>query len=322
MLIFRKIFKPEIFQGHLKRKNYFEGWYFKHSSVNLDQVISVIPGIALNDFDSHAFIQVINGVTGQTTYTPFPVHTFRWHPGKMEIWIGASCFTDRFIDLDIDADEIKLKGRLNYGSLVRFPKTLLSPGIMGWYSYVPFMECNHGIVSANHLITGILDYNGHEVSFDGGKGYIEKDWGTSFPEAWIWVHCNNFTTDDASLFISIAKIPWLGKFFVGLIAFLYFKGTFYHFTTYNHSTIKSVGYDGINLDIDLTHKKFRLHTRVTQKNEYELRAPVTGKMSRQVKESIDSEVTATLYDRDGTTLFQEHGRRAGLEIIEKILEYL
>ncbi|MFC2081108.1 tocopherol cyclase family protein [Bacteroidota bacterium] len=22
---------------------------------------------------------------------------------------------------------------------------------------------------------------------------MEKDWGTSFPEAWIWLQCNNFS---------------------------------------------------------------------------------------------------------------------------------
>jgi hypothetical protein len=54
---------------------------------------------------------------------------------------------------------------------------------MGWYSFIPFMECKHGIVSANHKIKGKITVNNQIIDFDEGQGYIEKDWGTSFPEA-------------------------------------------------------------------------------------------------------------------------------------------
>ena len=63
---------------------------------------------------------------------------------------------------------------------------------MGWYSFVPFMECNHGIVSVNHDLYGEISVNGNVIDFNNGKGYIEKDWGVSFPEAWIWIQSNNF----------------------------------------------------------------------------------------------------------------------------------
>ena len=52
-----------IFQGHLEKKNYFEGWFLKHCSEDLDGVVSIIPGSALNSSDSHAFIQVMDGNT-------------------------------------------------------------------------------------------------------------------------------------------------------------------------------------------------------------------------------------------------------------------
>lgn len=34
-----KIFHPAVFQGHLKKKHYFEGWFLKHSSEDLGNVI-------------------------------------------------------------------------------------------------------------------------------------------------------------------------------------------------------------------------------------------------------------------------------------------
>jgi len=69
---------------------------------------------------------------------------------------------------------------------------------MGWYSYIPFMECKHGIVSVNHKISGTLRIDNELIDLNEGKGYIEKDWGTSFPEAWIWIQSNNFNNPDTA----------------------------------------------------------------------------------------------------------------------------
>ncbi|HSL86967.1 MAG TPA: tocopherol cyclase family protein, partial [Bacteroidales bacterium] len=190
------------------------------------------------------------------------------------------------------------------------------------YSFVPFMECKHGIVSVNHDLTGYLSINGIMTDFSSGKGYIEKDWGTSFPEAWIWIQSNNFGNTQTSFMLSVAKIPWIGKFFTGLISFLYLKGRFYLFSTYNNSTISDVKYDGNRLELTLNNKKHTLILTATKNLSGELRAPVTGKMSRHIKESIDSEVFIRLYDRENGLLLEDTGKRAGLEIIEKIFDYI
>ena len=31
------------------------------------------------------------------------------------------------------------------------------------------------------------------IDFTNGVGYIEGDSGTSFPESYVWVHCNDFS---------------------------------------------------------------------------------------------------------------------------------
>jgi tocopherol cyclase len=317
-----KIFHPEMFQGHLKKKNYFEGWFLKHCSANQGNVISIIPGIALNSDDSHAFIQIIDGISGETQYFSYPVEEFQWDRKNFNIQIGPSSFSLEGISLNIENESIELSGRVDYINPIRFPGTLLSPGIMGWYSFVPFMECYHGIVSANHNLSGKLTLNSREIDFSGGKGYIEKDWGTSFPEAWIWLQCNNFPTNNASLFISVAKIPWLGKYFIGFIAFLYLDGKYHQFSTYNHSKISQVSFSEEELLIEMKHKSYTLKTRVKKNSTGELRAPETGNMSRRIKESNDSVVEVTLSETNKPVIFQETGQRAGLEIVEKIFDYL
>lgn len=316
------VFKPEVFQGNLKKKHYFEGWYFKHVSADHSQMYAFIPGISLSKNDPHAFIQVINGFTGETHYVTYPVDRFSWHNNELFIQIGESVFTKNYIDLKIDEPTIHVKGKLTYKGLTNFPKSFLSPGIMGWYTFVPFMECYHGVVSANHFIDGTLTINSHPVDFNQGKGYIEKDWGTSFPECWIWLQSNSFENKKTSLFLSIAKIPWLGKFFIGFIAFLYFEGQYHLFTTYNRSSIKGIHRNGNVLSTTLENRNYTLGIEVLSKKSGELLAPTQGTMNRRIKESIDSEVKVTLKTKKGAVVYSDYSKGAGLEIIESIFDYL
>lgn len=317
-----QIYKPEVFQGNLNKKNYFEGWYFKNVSADLKSVYSFIPGVSLTEKEPHCFIQVINGITGQTVYLSYLLSKFTWKKKILNLKIGNSVFTERFIDIDIKNDEIRIKGHIEFINNVRYPSRLLSPGIMGWYSFIPFMECNHGIVSVNHDLKGTISADGEIVNFTGGKGYIEKDWGTSFPEAWIWIQANNFTDRNSSFSFSVAKIPWLGKFFIGFICFLYYKGKFHMFSTYNNSKITLITHTSELLELVLTNRDSILKVKALKSTFGTLMAPVSGNMSRRIKESIDSEVTVELYDKNNNLIYNDTSRRAGLEIIEKIFEYL
>ncbi len=316
-----RLFHPEVFQGNLKKKNYFEGWYFKHVSENREHVFSFIPGISLFENDKHAFIQFIDGISGKTSYIRYPLSEFRFSANSFEIEVENSRFSDDGMQLNIDSSKLKVNGELKYSNLVKYPKSLFSPGIMGWYSFVPFMECKHGIGSVLHSLEGKLEINGTPVDFSGGKGYIEKDWGTSFPESWIWLHCNTFEDPDCSFTFSVAKIPWLGSFFIGHICFLYLKGKFYIFATYNNSEITHLSFNEQALNVELKRKNRVLKVKAVQQKSGELKAPVTGKMDRMIKESIDSTLEVELLDNAGNKLFSSKGGRAGMEVIEKMLTY-
>ena len=88
---------------------------------------------------------------------------------------------------------------------------------MGWYSYVPTMECFHGILSMDHELNGHLQINDLAIQFDGGRGYMEKDWGRNFPQNWIWAQSNKFEIPGLSISASLATIPWRGITFPGFI---------------------------------------------------------------------------------------------------------
>lgn len=315
------IFHPEIFQGSLNKNRYFEGWYFKHVSANRQHVFSFIPGVALTKSEKHAFIQVIDGISGKTWNINYPLSEFSFSKSKFKVQVGSSHFLANEIKLEIDSPELKINGNLEYSGLVKYPSSAFSPGIMGWYSFVPFMECKHGIVSVQHKVKGQLKINDNEVDFSNGTGYIEKDWGKSFPESWIWLHCNTFSEPECSFTFSVAKIPWLGNFFMGHICFLYLKGKFYRFATYNGSKITKLKFKKPFLEIELKNKDFLLKVKAEQKKAGELKAPVVGEMNRMIKESIDSDVEISLFTKNGQLIFTDSGTHAGLEIIEKILSH-
>jgi tocopherol cyclase len=316
-----RIFRPEIFQGDLKKKNYFEGWYYKHVSRDLNHVWSFIPGVSLSVSDPHAFIQIINGITGESEYVSYNLKEFSWDPKTLFLKIGGSVFTARHIDLNIQSRLNIITGRLEYRNSIPYPGSFLSPGIMGWYSFVPFMECRHGVVSVNHTVMGSLSISGKEVDLTGGKGYIEKDWGTSFPESWLWTQANNFNNPGSSFSFSVAKIPWLGKFFIGFISFLYYNNRFYMFSTYNKSLLHDLRHSPETVDFIMTNRETSLIVKISKSTFGELKAPVSGNMSRRIKESIDSEVSLNLYDKNNILIYNDSSKRAGLEVIEKIFEY-
>jgi len=317
-----KLYHPEIFQGSFNKKHYFEGWYFKHISSDLSSVISIIPGISIDGKDTHAFIQVIAGNPDESCYVRYPVDGFKWDSRKMNFRIGSSEFSQDFVRLDIVSDGLRVGGQVDYTNSVKYPKSLSSPGIMGWYSFVPFMECKHGIVSVLHDLKGKMSINGRLIDFTGGKGYSEKDWGISFPEGWIWIQSCNFPENNVSFSFSLAKIPWLGSYFTGFICFLYFGGKFYLFATYNGSVISNVTRDNEKIRIKLRNRKYSLEITVFKNTFGDLMAPASGKMIRTIRESTNSEVQILLTDRSDIIIYSGSGKNAGLEIEEKIFEYI
>lgn len=316
-----KLYRQWAFQGSVKKKNYFEGWYFKQVSANRDSVYSFIPGISLSKERDHSFVQVINGVTGSTYYFKYPLSEFKASARELNVKVGNSVFTFDGINLDLRNETNEIWGNIKFNAVEPYPSSTINPGIMGWYSFVPFMECKHGIVSTGHNTDGELSVNGIVTDFVSGRGYIEKDWGRSFPESWIWLHCNTFNDSDASFTFSVAKIPWLGSYFIGFISYLKVDNRFYNFSTWSKAKVRSLTYINNSLQINIENKSYTLKVKAVNNLPGKLQAPVKGSMSRTIKESVDASISINLMDREGNSLYKDTGTRAGLEIIDSMLGY-
>jgi hypothetical protein len=316
-----RVFRPWAFQGSFKRRNYFEGWYFKHVSADRKHVWSFIPGVSLNSKNSHAFIQALNGRTGASYIFEYGVNAFSASSRELDIQLGTSGFNASGIKLDLQNREISIQGSMDYTDMETYPSSLRNPGIMGWYSFVPFMECKHGIVSMHHSLKGGIQMGQTYLDFDGGTGYIEKDWGSSFPESWVWLHCNTFNSSRSSFTFSVAKIPWLGSYFIGFISYLRYDGGFINFSTWSRARIEKLTYRDNLLQVQISNAKYVIDINAINNQTGQLKAPELGSMTRMIKETVDATIELKLKDHKDNILFQDRGTRAGMEIIEKILEY-
>jgi tocopherol cyclase len=185
------------------------------------------------------------------------------------------------------------------------------------------MECYHGIISMDHTITGQLVVNDEVIDFANGRGYTEKDWGRSFPSAYIWMQSNHFSEPGISIKVSVAKIPWLGSSFVGFIAGLRLNGQLVRFTTYNRSVLLNTQIDSDTVKIVMESKKYHLEIFARRDSATALVSPIRGLMEGRIEESMSSIIEVNLSDiKTGQTVFQGTGRNAALEVAGKIEEIL
>jgi tocopherol cyclase len=314
-----KIFHPARFQGNNKQRNYFEGWYFKVVSADGKHSWAFIPGISFGENAKHSFIQVINGMSGKTWYFKYTTDQFSYSRKTFDVMVAQSRFTDFGFTLQIHDDMSEFIGEISFCDPVRFPVNIVRPGIMGWYRYVPFMECYHGVVSLDHGLDGFLTIDGTKIDFTGGKGYVEKDWGSSMPRAWIWMQTNHFDVERTSFMLSIARIPWLGSAFTGFLGFLLHEDKLYSFATYTGARITNLQTNGGGVEVEIQSKEFSIivkgETREKHNSVGKLKAPMAGEMDRVIHESINAELFVTLMDRNGNTLYNGIGRNAGLELV-------
>lgn len=316
----KKVWTPEIYQGGNKTKKYFEGWYYKIIDKEEKNIYAVIPGISISEDkgSSHAFIQIIDGNSGDSNYYKYNIQDFKFSKKTFEIHIGENCFTEKGMILNIEMDNKKIKGNLSFENLARWPVKLIYPGAMGWYRFVPFMECYHGIISMNHSIKGYINLDGSALDFNNGRGYIEKDWGRSFPRSWIWLQSNHFEESDISLTASVARIPWLGKAFIGFIAGLWIRGNLYRFTTYTGAKLTDFRLYYNRIFISLEDGKFCLDIVAVRSATGKLASPQNGLMKGKVDESISAKVEFSLFKLSNgrkKLVCKGSGRNTGLEVM-------
>lgn len=266
----------------------FEGWYFKHQ--HNGETIAFIPGRA----KSGAFIQVISN----NTSLHFDIPSLQQAQGVIH---AGDCIFSKL------GASIKLPGII--GSIPYGMLTPLRSPIMGPFRYLP-MECRHEVISMDHGLHGSLIMDGREVDFEGGRGYIESDRGTSFPRSYLWLQCNAFPVL-CSIMVSIASIPFTGLRFTGCICAIMYAGREYRLATYRGARILSAGPGRISL----AQGKLLLTIDIAcTTSGHPLRSPIGGKMDGIIRETNHACARFRLWEC-GAQVFDLESENTGYEYV-------
>ena len=316
----RSTMHPDGFHGVGAAAPYFEGWYVKLVGADRAARRAVIPGVfkgqpgAGGHVIDEAFVQVLDGATGRSWYHRYDADEFTADPDRFDVRVGPNRFSGDGVRLDLP--DGSLRGEVRFTTpLDPWPVSYRSPGVMGWYAWMPFMECYHGVCSFGHDLAGELELTGQRLDLARGRGYLEKDWGQAFPAGYVWMQSNHFSDPGTCLMGSIALIPWLTSEFRGFLVGLKHRGELLTFATYTGSKTTS-------LHIDDEHVRWSMRDRAGNRLELEaerrggalLHAPIRTEMHKRVEETLDARIRLQLFDPRGRLALDDVGEVAGLEV--------
>lgn len=282
----------------MSKKNYFEGWYFKVQTEEI--TLAFIPEISYDEEKNcSGSLQIVCEEKG---------YFFEYeYPAKMEmkkgiyIVLGKNVFTDVSIHLDIDEDDLKVKGDIYLDDIGP------SFNVMGILRFFP-TPCNHGILSMEQNLSGKLVFNETEYDFAGGKGYLETDFGHSFPKTYLWSQCNWFEDADCQISMAAVALPIGRHTVMGTYVCICFEGKKYKLATYKGAEV--MGYSSSGFTI--TQGSYTFEGQREGGEPVELKSPIAGKMSGKTKEYLTCTVKYTLKKR-GEVIFSLKSDMASFE---------
>ncbi len=285
----------------------FRGWYFKQQNEN--QAFAVIAAI----HNQKASIQIITKagsyvfdfkkdfeINTQTSLLP-------------RIRIGRSYFSQNGFVLNIIKEDIQVKAHVKYRN-----QQLPRYSMMGPFHYLPSMPCIHEVFNISNVATGkimIQTRKSHYLyELNHAIGYIEGDKGNSFPEKYLWTQCSFEEGDLECITAAVAKLSiGTNKFhffgITGCTCMFVYKNKEIHIATYLGAKVETLTKDFIRIQ----QGKLCLEMIVLNSgNERILKAPIEGKMSRNIVESVSAVMRYRLFS-DDKLIFDVTGTNAGYE---------
>lgn len=295
--------------------NVFEGWYFKVT--DRENSFAFIPGIfhGTKTMKPHAFIQVLDGHERKYEYIQFPIESFSYDVNERKIVIDKNVFSFEKIKLSLNSSYGPVDADISLSYQHKWNHTGKCHKSMGYYNYIPFMECYSQVCLMDSIAHGQVSYGNKKADLNNASTYIEKNWGKQFPYSWIWVQSNLFSQRGISLSASIGHIPMPIGSFRGFLIGLMIKDKFYEFTTMNNSKL-DIQKNGTDVSITVKNQSYTINIE-THSNASQftlLNGPKDGKMKPLVKESITSFVSVKLYHTNSKEIiFSDMGFGTGIE---------
>eukprot|EP00037_Helgoeca_nana_P002629 m.35011 g.35011 ORF g.35011 m.35011 type:complete len:437 (+) comp12733_c0_seq1:48-1358(+) len=328
---------------------FFEGWYYK-CVTTAGRTVVLIPGGIYGSGGNKTFAFVIladpsaERPEDRVQLFEYPIDELvstKGPNGQWSVRVGQSVFSPDAVSvrlLDPVTNASVVHGDIRLENSIRWPASILLPDVMGWFAWLPGMECRHGVVSLDSDVVGEMKIRGKAVGFTGGgKAYVEKDWGSAFPRTWLWCQSNHFICDEetpgpwcqqsATLLLSIASIPFPSNEveifrFRGFLGGLRVGDTLYRFATYSGAVIErfeATQRGAATVSIRTPQHRLEVWALGDMETAALLHGPTPGgRFEPFVHEMLGAELKVRLTRRsDGKVIFEAVGQHAGLEIESK-----
>jgi len=330
---FFRSFNPILFQSRNARGAIRERWYFKHAFRrpnlhgyvdNKVAALSIMPAVMGIGGRLRAFVQVADGLRGESHLFGFPLGALSYRDSPFELRIADNRFSLDGMDLALEDEAMSVQASIRYGRLSPLRSSPLRPGLMGPFAFIPTLTNHHEIGSMDHEVSGWAELNyANSVplvgrfSLDGGRGYIEKNWGSAIPMPRLWIQSNSFDAPGPSLSLSIARIEVGRRSFVGLLCVFTVGDQEFRFANYSGAQVVLLEHDGGSIRILLSSRTHKLEVLVRRGNERFVPAREVAAEVGSLAESLDSSVRVILKQRHGSVediIFDASSNAAAVEL--------
>jgi len=286
-------YKPTRLRGDVDRNRYFEGWFQKVCSVKHRVSFVIIYGYATqNSHDTFGFIQLL--VPDQA---PRIVYF-----SKDEI----SCDSERHIvrmgdnvlsteSIAVDSNDISIQLTLMDNQPIQTFKNS-----MGYTYFVPNLPCYHSVLNTAHRVSGEIRCKDSAYLLEDDLGYMEKNWGTSFPENYVWLHAVDPHDPQVSLLFSQAEIKWLGRTFVRHVGHCRFDGNEIDLRDLKNVTVAIVHQSNEQQTIRITSSTVEIEISIVLGVKVKFKGPMDGTLSRDILHYTDAVINLRV-SQNGTT---------------------
>jgi tocopherol cyclase len=292
-----KILKPTTLRGNLERNTYFEGWFQKIYSKEYNSSFVIIYGYATrNSEDTFGFIQILfpNNAT-EVSY--FNRNEFSCDQDHHIIRMGENTLTTEFIQINTNDVNIRLNFLNNH-------VTRTFKNSMGYNYFIPNLPCYHAVLNTGHLVSGEIKQKDKRFIIENELGYLEKNWGTSFPKTYYWLHALDPNDPQVSLLFSRAEIEWMGKKFIRHLGHLRYNDKQVDIRSLKNFNVSIISSRKDKHEIRIASKTLQIEISITHKNNVCFKGPFNGKLSRDIIHFPDSIIQIRLSENNKIRMLQ------------------
>jgi hypothetical protein len=211
--------------------------------------------------------------------------------------MGENLLTTEIIQINTKDFKIHLKLMNNHVS-----KTFKNS--MGYNYFLPNLPCYHAVLNTGHLVSGEIKQKNERFIIKNELGYLEKNWGTSFPETYYWLHAVDPNDPQVSILFSRAEIEWIGKKFIRHLGHLRFDEKEVDIRSLKNVTVSILSSCKDKHEIRIASKTLQMEISITHNNKVRFKGPFNGKLSRDIIHFPDSIIQIRLSENNKTRMLQ------------------